>query len=299
MQVCNPPDVLYLATAKLRRAGARLVFDHHDLVPELFEARFGRRGGPLYLAARAAERRTFAAADVVLSPNESYKRIAIERGGKRTEDVFVVRMAPDPERFRGPVEIPERQRDKPHLLVYAGTIGPQDGVDQALYALRALADRRNDWHAVFAGSGDAVPSVLTLCRDLGLDGRVEFVGYLEDETLIPLLSAADVCLSPEPLNALNDASTMIKVVEYMGLGRPIVAYDLRETRYSAAEAALYATPGDAESMASCIARLLDDPALRETMGDAGRRRVEELSWSRSEESLLAAYERVLTPSLTG
>ena len=294
VQLCNPPDVLFLAVTALRRRGARVVFDHHDLVPELYEARFGRRGGLLYRAAVIAERRTFRVADIVLSPNESYKRIAIERGGKRPEDVFVVRMAPDPARFRSVEADPALKRGKPFLLAYAGTIGPQDGVDEALRALRALADRRDDWHAVFAGSGDAVPDAVDLCRDLGLDERVEFVGHLEDRTLLPLLGSADVCLSPEPLNALNDVSTMIKVVEYMGLGRPVVAYDLRETRYSAADAALYATPGEAASLASCIERLLDDAALRRRLGEAGLRRVEELSWARSEESLLAAYERVLS-----
>ncbi len=296
VQLCNPPDVLFLAVGPLRRSGARVVFDHHDLVPELYEARFGRRGGLLYRAAAWAERRTFGVADVVLAPNESYKRIAIERGRKRAEDVFVVRMAPDPARFR-PVSVdPGLKRGKTFLLAYAGTIGPQDGVDHALRALRVLADRRGDWHAVFAGNGDAAASALALSRQLALDDRVEFVGYLEDEALVRLLSSADLCLAPEPRNALNDVSTMIKVVEYMGLGRPIVAYDLRETRYSAGDAALYAIPNEPTSLASCIEEVLDDPGLRERMGGAGKRRVDELSWARSEESLLAAYERALSRS---
>jgi glycosyltransferase involved in cell wall biosynthesis len=293
VQLCNPPDVLYLAIASLRRHGTRVIFDHHDLVPELYEARFGQRGGLLRRAATLAERRTFRAAHVVLSPNESYRHIAIDRGRKRPEDVFVVRMAPDPERFRSMGIDPELKRGKPFLIAYAGTIGPQDGVDQALRALRLLADRRGDWHAVFAGTGDALPGMLALCRELGLGERVEFPGYLGDEALVRLLGSADVCLSPEPPNALNEASTMIKVVEYMGLGRPIVAYDLRETRYSAGDGALYAAPGDVGSLTSCIERLLDDPALRVRLGAAGLQRVEELSWARSEASLLAAYQHVL------
>ena len=293
VQLCNPPDVLFLAIAPLRRAGARVVFDHHDLVPELFEARFGRQGGLLYRGAVLAERRTFRVADVVLSPNDTYKRIAVERGGKDPENVFVVRIAPDPVHFRLAEPDASLKRGKEFLLAYAGTIGPQDGVDHALRALRLLADRRDDWRAVFAGSGDAVAGATALATELGLGGCVEFTGFLENEALVRLLGSADVCISPEPRNALNDASTMIKVVEYMYLGRPIVAYDLHETRYSAGEAALYATPNEAGSLAACIEQLLDDSALRDRMSGAGRRRAGELSWARSKESLLTAYERVL------
>lgn len=294
VQLCNPPDILFLAVRAPRRRGARIVFDHHDLVPELYEARFGRRGGLLYRLATRAERSTMRFADVVISPNETYAGIAVERGGKSPDDVFVVRMAPDPDQFQ-PVEPDEAlKRGKQHLLGYAGTIGPQDGVDHALRALRLLADRRNDWHAIFAGSGDAVDAMRALTTELELDDRVEFVGFVEESELIRLLSSADVCLSPEPKNALNDASTMIKVVEYMGLGRPIVAYDLRETRYSAGDAALYARPNDESSFAACISRLLDEPALRRRMAEVGRERVTgELSWERSERSLAAAYAHAL------
>ncbi|MCP9485259.1 MAG: glycosyltransferase family 4 protein, partial [Gaiellaceae bacterium MAG52_C11] len=223
VQLCNPPDVLYLAVLSLRRRGARIVFDHHDLVPELYEARFGGRSGVLYRLARRAERRTMRRADVVLSPNETYKSVAIERGGKDPRDVFVVRMAPDLDRFRAVAADASLRRGKPYLIGYAGTIGPQDGVDHALRALKLLADRRGDWHAIFAGTGDAADDARSLATELGLADRVEFVGFVEDAELIRLLSSADVCLAPEPRNALNEASTMIKVVEYMGLGRPIVA----------------------------------------------------------------------------
>jgi glycosyltransferase involved in cell wall biosynthesis len=294
VHLCNPPDVLFLAVRSLRRAGARIVFDHHDLVPELYEARFGRRGGLLYRIAALSERRTLRAADVVLSPNQTYAAVAVARGGKPEEDVFVVRMAPDTSRFRAGTRDASLARGSRYLLGYAGTIGPQDGVDHALRALRLLADRRDDWHAVFAGSGDALDSARELAHELGLETHVEFVGFLGDEPLVRLLSSADVCLAPEPFNALNDASTMIKVVEYMGLGRPIVAYDLRETRFSAGEAALYAIPNDESDFAACIERLLDDAVLRQRMAEAGMDRVRgELSWERSEESLVAAYRHVL------
>ena len=295
VHLCNPPDILFLAAGRLRRRGARIVFDHHDLVPELYEARFGRRGGLLYRAAVQFERMTFRAADVVLSPNESYRRIALSRGSKPDADVFVVRIAPDLERFRPGPPDPDLRRGKPRLIAYAGTIGPQDGVDHALRALHDLGRQRDDWHAVFAGAGDWRDEAIARASTLGLDDRVEFPGHLGDAELIRLLSTADVCLSPEPENALNDASTMIKVVEYMALAKPIVAYDLTETRFSAGDAALYATPSDPSALASCIDRLLDDDALRRTMGAEGRRRVEhELSWARSVQSLELAYRRVLT-----
>jgi len=294
VHLCNPPDVLFLTVRRLRRRGARVVFDHHDLVPELYEARFGRRGGSLYRAAVRFERLTFRAADVVLSPNESYRRIALARGGKDEEDVFVVRIAPDLERFRPAAPDPGLRRGKRHLIAYAGTIGPQDGVDRALHALDALGHRRADWCAAFAGSGDSRDEAIALARDLGLADRVEFPGYLDDPDLIRLLSSADVCLSPEPKNPLNEASTMIKVVEYMALAKPIVAFDLPETRFSAGDAALYARPNDTAELAACIDRLLDDEALRRRMGEEGRRRVEdELSWARSVESLGLAYSRAL------
>ena len=199
VHICNPPDILIWAVRFLRTSGAAIVFDHHDLVPELYTVRFGDGlfGLPNRLA-RFFERRILQAADVVVAPNESYKRIAVERGGKRAEDVFVVRIAPDLERFRPTDPDPTLKRGKPYLLVYAGTMGYQDGVDRALAALERLSRKRLDWHAAFAGSGDAVAEMRRRVFELGLDGAVEFVGHLEDAALLNVLSTADVCLSPEP-----------------------------------------------------------------------------------------------------
>lgn len=296
VQLCNPPDVLHLAVRSLRRDGVRVVFDHHDLVPELYALRFGP--GPrslLYRASVAFERRTFSVADVVISSNESYRRIALERGGKHPEQTFVVRIAPDLERFRPGPPDPALRRGKPHLVAYVGTMGYQDGVDHALRALQWLNAKRQDWHAILAGTGDAAADMRALALELGLDGRAEFIGFVGDEELLRLLSTADVCISPEPRNPLNESSTMIKVVEYMALARPIVAFDLPETRFSAGEAALYATPNSDAELAGCIERLLDDGELRAELGARGRARLEqELSWERSEEQLLAAYERALS-----
>jgi glycosyltransferase involved in cell wall biosynthesis len=293
VHACNPPDGLFLTALALRRRGTAYVFDHHDLVPELFISRFGRRG-PLYRAALLFERLTFRLADVVISTNESYRRVALDRGRMRPEDVFVVRSAPRAELFRQVARDTSLLADKMFLLAYLGVMGPQDGVDHALRALAELRESRNDWRAIFIGAGDVLEEMRSLARQLRLDDVVEFTGRIPDEDVIRILSSADVCLAPDPLNPLNDVSTMNKVVEYMALARPIVSYDLREARFSAAEAAVYAAANDVEDFATCIGRLLDDPNRRRSMGEIGRRRVEaELSWEQSEHQLIAAYERAL------
>lgn len=295
IHLCNPPDILLLV-AKATDRRASIVFDQHDLVPELYESRFGRGRDLLYRAVCAAERMTYRAADVVLATNESYREVALSRGGRRPEDVFVVRSAPTLERFHEVEPDPSLRRERPHLLCYLGVMGPQDGVDHALHALAALRDThgRSDWHAAFIGSGDVFDAMRALATRLGLDDRVTFTGRIPDADLMRYLSTADVCLAPDPFSPLNDVSTMNKILEYMAMGRPIVSYDLREARVSAGEAAVYAPPGDVGAFADLIAGLLDDPERRAQMGCVGRRRVGgSLSWERSRESLLAAYDRVL------
>ncbi|MEV3855819.1 glycosyltransferase family 4 protein [Streptomyces sp. NPDC050095] len=292
VHACNPPDLLFLAARWLQRRGARFVFDQHDLVPELYLSRFDRGKDLLYRAVCALERRTYRAADIVLATNESYRDVAIRRGGQRPEDVFVVRSAPAIERFQPVPPEPELKRGKPHLLCYLGVMGPQDGVDYALRALAKLRDAcgRTDWHAVFVGSGDAFDSMVELSRELGLSDQVEFTGRIPDADLVRHLSTADVCLSPDPRNPLNDVSTMNKVLEYMAMGRPIVSFDLREARVSAGDAAVYAPANDESAFAELIAQLLDDPEQRARMGKIGQERVGgPLSWRNSQASLLAAY----------
>ena len=297
VQACNPPDFLLLPAWPLKRRGARLVFDHHDLVPELYLSRFGGRRDVLYLITRALERLTFRLADVVIATNESYRRIALTRGRKRPEDVFVVRNGPDLARLRPTDPDPSLKRGRPHLLAYVGVIAPQDGVDHALRALAALHERRDDWRAVFVGDGDALEDMRRLADELGLCEAVEFAGWQGDEGVRRVLSSADVCLSPEPRSPLNDASTMIKVAEYMAMGTPVVCYDLVESRATAGDAALYAEPDDVHAFAAAIAELLDDPDRRAAMGAAGRARVEQtLAWEHSERVLLEAYERALSGS---
>jgi glycosyltransferase involved in cell wall biosynthesis len=292
VHACNPPDLLFLPALWLKRRGARFVFDQHDLVPELYLSRFDRGEDLLYRAVCALERRTYRAADIVLATNESYRDVAMRRGGRRPEDVFVVRSAPAIERFQPVPPEPELKRGKPHLLCYLGVMGPQDGVDYALRALAKLRDEfgRTDWHAVFVGAGDAFDAMVELSRQLGLSEQVQFTGRVPDADLVRYLSTADVCLSPDPRNPLNDVSTMNKVLEYMAMGRPIVSFDLKEARVSAGDAAVYAPANDEAEFAKLITLLLDDPEKRAEMGEIGQERVSgPLSWRNSQASLLAAY----------
>jgi predicted ATP-grasp superfamily ATP-dependent carboligase/glycosyltransferase involved in cell wall biosynthesis len=296
VHAANPPDFLLLAAIELRRAGTRFVFDHHDLVPELFEARFGdrplRRMRPLAIG---LEQIAFRLADVVLSTNESYRRIALERGQKRPEDVFVVRNGPDLRRFRPVPPDPSLRADGRHLVSYLGVMGPQDGIDHALRALAALRARRgDDWKAVFIGEGEMMEPMQRFAAELGLNGLVEFAGWRYDDDIRRILSSSDVCIVPDPPTTLNDLSSMVKVPEYMAMGRAIASYDLTETRFSAGDAASYARPGDPDDLGRCVNELLDDPELRARMGAAGRDRVRtSLAWEHSVEALLAAYERAL------
>lgn len=292
VHACSPPDFLLLAALGLRRRGARFVFDHHDLTPELYLTRFG--GGLLHRVTLAAEQIAFRAADVVLSVNDSYRRVAIERGRRDPADVVVVRTGPDLKRFVPSEPDPALKRGKPFLLSYAGVMGPQDGVDHALRALAELHSLRNDWHAVFMGDGDVIDAMRALREELGLVDCVEFTGWVEHDTISRVLSTSDVCLAPDPKNALNDVSSMVKISEYMAMSRPIVSYDLAESRVGAVEAAVFAAPANHAEFARLVSELLDDPGRRATMGAAGRARAEGfLAWEHQERALLAAYSRAL------
>lgn len=293
VHACNPPDLLYVVARELKRRGASFIFDQHDLVPELYLSRFKRGKDLLYRLVCWMERRTYETADVVIATNESYRQAAITRGGKRPEDVFVVRSAPVIERFHQVPPDPSAANGKRFLLAYLGVMGPQDGVDYALRSLVKLRDEvgRSDWHAVFIGAGDTYDAMVALSRELGLADNVTFTGRIPDEDVLRYLSTADVCLSPDPMNPLNDVSTMNKVMEYMAMSRPIVSFDLREAKVSAGDAAVYATPNDESEFAKLIAMLLDDEDRRRQMGELGRQRVSgALSWDYSKIALLQAYE---------
>jgi glycosyltransferase involved in cell wall biosynthesis len=292
VHAANPPDFLLFAARSARRRGAAFVFDHHDLMPELFRARFRRAGLP-YKALLAIERRTMRSADVVISTNQSYARLAVERGGVDPADVFVVRNGPDLTHFTPVDPDPELRAGRPFLLAYLGMMGPQDGIDQALLALAALRDRRGeDWKAIFVGEGPVRPEMEALAAELGIAGPVEFAGWRGDADIRRILSSADVCLAPDPPSPLNDVSTMIKVPEYMAMGVPIASFDLAETRVSAGDAAAYAAPSPA-ALGELVDELLNDSGRRATMAACAKERVVELSWQRSSERLLAAYERAV------
>jgi glycosyltransferase involved in cell wall biosynthesis len=296
VHACNPPDLFYLVARRLKRRGARFIFDQHDLVPELYLSRFGRGEDFLYRAVCRLERSTYRAADIVIATNESYREAALTRGGMRPEEVFVVRSAPVVERFHQVPPEPALKHGKPYLLCYLGVMGPQDGVDYALRSLVKLRDEvgRTDWHAVFVGGGDKFDDLVALSAELGLTDLVEFTGRIPDADLLRYLSTADVCLSPDPLNPLNDVSTMNKVMEYMAMSRPIVSFELREARVSAGEAAVYAPPNDESEFAKRIAYLLDDPQERRRMGEIGHARVSgPLSWTHSRTALIAAYDAAM------
>lgn len=295
-QACNPPDLLFIPLLPLRRRGARFIFDHHDLVPELYASRYGSSRGVLAALTGHAERLAFRLADVVISTNESYRSIAIDRGRKPPDRVFVVRNAPDPARFEPVPPDPRLKRGRPFLVAYAGSMGPQDGVDRGLQALAALKRTRSDWHAVFGGDGEVLPEMKRLSRELGLDEHLEFPGWLDDESLIGLLATADVCLAPEPSSPLNDKSTLVKIAEYMAMAKPVACFDLAESRVTAGEAAAYASPNDTDELARVLSDLLDNPDRRAEMGRIGRDRVATtLAWELSERALLAAYERAVQP----
>ncbi|MBV9315412.1 MAG: glycosyltransferase family 4 protein [Pseudonocardia sp.] len=292
----NPPDLMFLVAMALKRRGARFIFDHHDVVPELYLSRFSRGKDLLYRGVCWLERRTFATADVVIATNESYREVAIKRGRVDPERIFVVRNAPRGDRVKAVMADQSLARGKPYLLCYLGTMGPQDGVDYAIRALSLLRDDigRQDWHAAFIGGGDCVSELRTLTTRLGLDSMISFTGRICDEELMRYLSTADVCMAPDPLNPLNNVSSMTKIIEYMTVGKPIVSFDLRETRFTAADAASYAQPNSELDFARMIAELLDDPERRRRMGLAGQARAQGmLSWETSRRSLLAAYQEVM------
>jgi glycosyltransferase involved in cell wall biosynthesis len=299
IQACNPPDFLLLTALAPRRKGVATIFDHHDLSPELFEVKFpGRR--VFSLAMQWTERLGFACADVVISTNGSFAAIAVQRGHKNPDDVFVVRNGPGLDMFRPVTPDPALRSGAEYLIGYVGLMGDQDGVDVAVEALGLLRDQRNDWHAIFVGDGDALPRARELAAQLGLEDRITFAGFIRDRaTLLQIISTCDVCLSPEPRNALNESSTLIKVAEYMAAGRPVVAFDLNETRETAGDTAAYAEEDTPAAFAAAVADLLDDPDRRAAMGLRARERAEaSLTWQRSEDALLRAYERAIERART-
>jgi glycosyltransferase involved in cell wall biosynthesis len=288
---CNPPDTIFLIARFFKLFGKRFLFDHHDINPELYEAKFHRRDG-WYRLLRRLERWTFNTADVSIATNESYRRIAIERGGMDPSRVFVVRSGADLSRVRLTAPRESWKRGRRFLVGYVGVIGKQEGIDLLLHTAACMRDElgRNDVQFTIVGAGTEVAALEQMSRELGISDRVEFTGALPDDQLWEVLSTADVCVNPDRANEMNDKSTMNKILEYMALGKPIVQFDLTEGRVSAGDASLYAHANDVRDFARKLSELLDDPQRREAMGAIGRKRVEQdLAWHHQIPNLLAAY----------
>jgi len=296
LQACNPPDIFWPIALMLRWVDrTKFVFDHHDLCPELFRSRFPDGPGLAYRGLLALEGRTHRTADHVISTNDSYREIAIRRSGKAPRDVTVVRTGPDPTKLkRGPQDA-QLRRGRPHLAAYIGVMGPQDGVDIVVRAADIVVHEmhREDIAFTLIGSGDCFDELVALRDELKLNGHVEFTGRAPDDLVKKIMSTADVGLSPDPKNPLNDLSTMNKTMEYMAFELPVVAFDLRETRVSAGSAAVYVTPNDVREYAQAIVDLMDDPAVRAQLAKVGRERAEdELAWSHQERAYVGVYERL-------
>ena len=299
LQICNPPDFLFApALAAKHLGGAKIVFDHHDLTPELLAEKIGGNGGLLLQFARWAERRTFAVADRVISTNAAFRDHAIS-SGKRRENVNVVYSAPDLERMPQGVNISELKKGKDILLFWAGMIGSQDGLDLLLDALVALKKMplQASFHLLIAGDGPERAEMETRARTLGLGDDVTFAGFLYGKEFANAFATADIGVGSDPKNPFNDRLAMNKVMEYMAYQLPIAMFDLAECRKIAGDAALYAENNDPIALAWEIATLIREPALRLRKGEAGRRRLEEsFCWLRQKERYLDVYRSLIDPA---
>lgn len=275
-----------------KKYGVKYVFDHHDICPELFEAKFGRTKGLLYWSQLFFERQTYKHCMFAFVTNESYKKIAIERGKMKPENVIVLRSGPKLERMQIMDPVPFIKRGYPYMVGYLGVIGQQEGIEYLLEAARYIKERDNNVFWGIVGGGPHLEALKKQAHDMGLDDCVEFTGRVSDQRMLEYLNTADVCVNSDKYNSMNDKSTMNKILEYMALAKPIVQFDLTEGKYSAQEASLYAKNNDAVDMALKIIELLNNPEKRKKMGDYGRNRVvNELSWEHTSQALLEGYER--------
>ena len=295
IHACNPPDTIFLIGGFYKLFGKKFVFDHHDINPELYEAKFGKRGFGQKLLL-ALERMTFRTADMVISTNESYRHIALTRGGVNPHDVFVVRSGPDLRRLKQAPANAALKKGRKYLVGYVGVMGKQEGIDLLLQAVQliVLHLKRTDIHFGLVGGGTELAAMQQLAKDLGVADYVTFTGRVPDAELLEMLNTADICVNPDRANEMNDRSTMNKVMEYMALGKPVVQFDLTEGRVSAGDASWYARPNDVADLAQKMVALLADAPLRRRMSDIGRERIEHvLSWQHEAPRLLSAYEHLL------
>ncbi len=295
IHAANPPDLLWLIAAPYRLFGKRFIFDHHDLVPELFEERFGRDRKLLLSIARLLERMSFRLASHVISTNESYRNVAIERGGRTLSNVTVVRNGPDPADFMD-IEPDDRIRSLARTVIgYLGNMNPQDGVDILLEAAAIIKEKhhRSDIGFVLVGGGSAFDSLVALRADLGLEEVVVMTGTIPWSKVLSTLSATDICVQPDPPGGLNDHSTMNKLMEYMMLEKAVIAFDLPETRVSGGDAVVYVSGDSADALAAAIVDLASDEQRRKSLGQQGRERVaEKLAWHHQSPNLISVYQQL-------
>lgn len=291
IHACNPPDNIFLIGAFFKLFGKKFLFDHHDINPELYEAKFGRRDF-FYRVMLWWERLTFFFADVSIATNESYKKIAIERGKMPENRVFVVRSGPKLDRLKVIPPVASLKNARKFLVGYVGVMGQQEGIDYLLRSIQHIVHdlKRTDIQFGLVGGGTSLDEMKAYADELGIADYVTFTGRVPDRELLEMLNTADVCVNPDVANEMNDKSTMNKIMEYMALGKPIVQFDLAEGRFSAQQASLYARKNDFVDFADKIIELLDNEDLRKTMGEFGKRRVtNELEWKYEAPKLLAAY----------
>ncbi len=296
IHACNPPDTIFLIGAFFKLLGKKFLFDHHDINPELYDAKFGRRD-IFYKLMLLCERLTFATAGVSIATNESYKKIAIERGKMPPEKVFIVRSGPDLTRLKilSPVEALKNGRQ--FLVGYVGVMGKQEGIDYLLRAVKYIVHdlKRGDIQFGLVGGGTELNMLSNYAKELDISDYVTFTGRVPDNELLEMLNTSDVCVNPDVANEMNDKSTMNKIMEYMALGKPMVQFELTEGRVSAQEASLYANKNDEIDLAKKIIKLLDDPIKRKSMGEYGRARIEnELEWKYEIPKLLKAYDKLFS-----
>ena len=300
IQGCNPPDDIFLVAWPFKLFGVRYIFDHHDANPELYLSKYGREDLIFYKVQVWLEKLTYATSEVVMVTNNSYKDLAVTRGGLDPNDVFVVRNGPDLSVFKPVPPNSARKFGKKYLVGYVGTMSIQEGLDILIKVAEYVRNAgRKHIHFTCVGGGPGLAGLRKMAADKGLEDTITFTGRVSDEELLEILSSADVCVNPDKPCKMNDISTMVKIMEYMALGKPIVQFDMKEGRFSAGRASLYSNGEDlVADFAAKILWLLEHPEERERMGEFGRRRVqEELAWDYSVTNLLAAYQRVFARDL--
>lgn len=296
IQGCNPPDDIFLVALPFKLLGVKYVFDHHDANPELYLSKYAKEGF-FYKAQVWLERATYRFSDVVIATNGSYRDLAMTRGGIAPEDVFIVRNGPDPDKFKPVPPKAELRHGKPYLVGYVGNMSVQEGLDILLEVAQHIKNMgRHDIHFTCVGGGPGLPALRQMVQEKNLDDMVNFTGRISDEDLVDILSTADIGVNPDKPCEMNDISTMIKVMEYMALGKPIVQFDLKEGKFSAGDASLYADKANpVEDFANKILWLVEHPEERKKMGEFGQQRVRrELAWEFSVKNLLAAYQRAFS-----